>query len=92
MHDPHDRTWQTWDAPPPAPRPDPTYPEATLWTLTKDVRTAQAMVRRVPYGKELRFLVDGKLYESQLFPADRDVLIHRRSDEKRREFLDLGWS
>jgi hypothetical protein len=42
----------------PAPAP-PVYPESIIWRVEKDTRWAEARIRQVPHGHELRFVVGG---------------------------------
>jgi hypothetical protein len=74
----------------PAPRVLQTYDEITLWTLTKGTRSAEARIRRLPHGSELRFSVDGALLWSQLYHDS--AILGVTAEEKRQDFLARGWS
>ena len=49
-----DWTWLGGPAPPP-----PVYPERMIWRVIKDTRWAEARIRDVPHGRELRFIFGG---------------------------------
>lgn len=71
--------------------PPPPPVEHRLWTLAKATRQAEARVRATPFGPELRILVDGELWWSQLFqPATEDGMT-AAAERKREEFEAKGW-
>lgn len=84
-----DRDW-SWLPKPAAPAPVPV--DHPLWTLTKRDHRVDAVVRATPGGPELRLLLDGELWWSQLVrPATEDALT-ALADEKRGEFVAKGWA
>ena len=75
----------------PVPAIAPVQPlERVLWRLRKESRIAEARVREMPFGFELRFIADGVLRFSQVFQGDGGEMSDRAL-EKRREFERLGW-
>ena len=75
----------------PVPAIAPVQPlERVLWRLRKESRIAEARVREMPFGFELRFIADGVLRWSQVFRGERGE-ISDRAIEKRRQFERLGW-
>jgi hypothetical protein len=74
---------------------DPIVPpsEALLWRVTKDTCNAQAVVRLLPHGRELRVTVNGDLMWSRLFRDDEDGHeLGRMSDGCRVNFERVGWT
>lgn len=71
--------------PPPPPR------EHGLWTLVKGEHRAEARVRATPYGPELRILIDGELWWSQLFQPATEAGMGDAADRKREELQAKGW-
>jgi hypothetical protein len=69
---------------PQLPSPD----DRLLWLLLKGERCAQAVVRVLDFGLELRVTVDTELRWSQLV---RDGTIAALALEKRRAFEERGW-
>ena len=76
----------------PVPAVAPARPaERVLWRLRKGERIAEASVRELPHGDELRFIADNVLRWSQVFRGDRRELTARAND-KRQDFERLGWT
>ena len=76
----------------PVPVPQSPRPmERLLWRLRKGDRIAEASVREMPHGCELRFIADNVLRWSQVFRGDRSELT-ARAHEKRQDFERLGWT
>ena len=65
-------------------------PERVLWRLRKGERIAEARVRVVPFGYELRFVAGGVLQWSQFFSTQEGELV-QRALEKRQDFERMGW-
>lgn len=58
----------SWDYKPPAQRLEPVTLAPPLWTVTKGAHSATAHVKSIDgVGLELRFVIDGSLYHSQMF-------------------------
>ena len=75
----------------PVPAIAPVQPlERVLWRLKKDSRIAEARVRELAFGLELRFIADGVLRSSEVFRGERGELTDRAL-EKRPHFERLGW-
>lgn len=72
------------------PPPPPT--EHTVWTLTKDARQAEARVRATPFGPELRILIDGELWWSQVVRPPDTSAVEAAAELKRLEFTAKGWA
>lgn len=72
--------------------PPPPPKEHTLWTLTKEQRRVDARVRSTPFGPELRILIDGELWWSQLFQPATAPGMADAADRKRAEFEAKGWA
>ena len=66
-------------------------PERVLWRLAKGERIAEARVRERNHGCELQFLVDGRLWWSQLLCPNSSELMPR-AIERREELERLGWT
>ena len=84
-----DRDW-SW-LPPAAPAP-PTYGEHPLWTLRKRDLQVEARVRATPAGPELRLLIDGELWWSQVFQPPTEEALTAAAERKRLEFTAKGWA
>ena len=70
------------------PASEPAAPvDLVLWRLVKAQRTAQAALRVLPFGSELRISVDGELCYTEM-SADVRTLAR----EKRHAFEVRGWS
>lgn len=65
--------------------------ERLLWRLRKGERIAEASVRELSHGSELRFVADGVLRWSQVFRGEQSELT-QRAIEKRQDFARLGWT
>jgi hypothetical protein len=75
------------------PWPSPVPPvEHLLWRLRKDGRVAEARVREMAHGHELRISVDNQLVWSKLFPLDAIADAPRESVATLALFLDRGWA
>ena len=75
----------------PVPRIAPVQPpERVMWRLRKDSRIAEARVRELSFGCELRFIADGILRSTEVFRGERGELSDRAT-AKRRDFERLGW-
>ncbi len=72
--------------------PPPPPSEHGLWTLEKAGHQAEARVRATPFGPELRILIDGELWWSQMFQPPTEAGLHAAADRKRGEFTDKGWT
>lgn len=66
-------------------------PEHRLWRLVKDGKTAEARVRQVPIGLELRFYARGRFLWSQVYRDGEGVQLGAFSETKRGEFIARGW-
>lgn len=75
---------------PPPPPPPPT--EHPLWTLAKAGHQAEARVRATAFGPELRVLIDGELWWSQLFQPATEEGMRAAADRKKDEFEAKGWN
>jgi hypothetical protein len=64
VSDDRDFSWMGSPMPPP-----PIYPEHVVWRVVKDTRWAEARIRQVPYGRELRFVVGGADCEEVLIQS-----------------------
>lgn len=64
MDDSRDLSWLGRGSPPP-----PAYPESTVWRVEKDTRWAEARVRQVPHGRELRIVVGGAGRQPELMQS-----------------------
>lgn len=85
-----DRDWSWLNRSAPAPTAGPAA-ERRLWIVVKDARSAQAFVRDLPYGQELRIVMAGELLWSQLFrPGDAPTLTDVAATDLAR-FLARGW-
>jgi hypothetical protein len=58
-----------WDS---TPRPvaAPTFNDQVIWRVTRDTRWAEARIREVPHGRELRFIVGGAGREDTLMHSN----------------------
>lgn len=72
--------------------PPPPPSEHPLWTLTKAEHQAEARVRATPFGPELRILIDGELWWSQVFQPPTEDGMTAAADRKRDEFEAKGWA
>jgi hypothetical protein len=84
-----DRDW-SWLA-----RPQPAAPlliERTVWRVTKDTRHAEARVRAVPHGHELRILVGAELMWSCVYRSGESAELFTASTGVLQDFQRLGWS
>ncbi len=73
--------------------PPPSPPvEHRLWTLAKAEHWAEARVRATPGGPELRILIDGELWWSQLFQPATEAGLTDAAERKREEFEAKGWA
>ncbi len=73
----------------PVPKVAPTPPmERVIWRLRKGERTAEARVREMRHGQELRINVDGTLRWAQLY---RSVGVVESAAERHSAFVSLGW-
>ncbi len=61
-----------WDKVRELPRmaPAPTFHERVVWRLIKDTRWAEARIRQVPHGYEVRFVVGGDGREETLMHSN----------------------
>lgn len=73
---------------PPAPQPT----EHPLWTLRKRAHQVEARVRATPAGPELRILIDGELWWSQVFQPPTEDALTVAAERKRLEFTAKGWA
>lgn len=84
-----DRDW-SW-MPPSAPAA-PAAVEHPLWTLTKRTHQVEARVRATPAGPELRILLDGELWWSQVFQPPTEATLTAAAERKRGDFEAKGWT
>ncbi len=87
--DTRDMSWLGGEAPPP-----PVYPEHTVWRVEKDTRWAEARIREVPHGRELRFVIGGVGREEVLMHSNvfRDAqALADYSTGMRQTFTAKGW-
>lgn len=75
--------------PPVAPPPPPE--EHSLWQLTKAGHLAEARVRATPAGPELRLLINGELWWSQVVRPANEEALAAAADLKRNAFEVKGW-
>lgn len=71
--------------------PEPPPAETRLWVLVKDARSAQAVVRAHPLGRELRMLLKSELLWSQVFREGDTPTLEAVAAEHRAGFLSRGW-
>jgi hypothetical protein len=92
MDDSRDLSWLGRAAPPPA-----AYPEAVVWRVEKDTRWAEARVRQVPHGHELRIVAGGAVREPELMqstvyaPSGGSAELAQMSTGTLNKFLGHGW-
>ena len=55
------------------PRNPDHLPEHSLWVLRKDGKTAEARLRQVPFGLELRIYYNGTFLRSEVVRDGRNV-------------------
>lgn len=77
--------------------PEPTPTDHALWRVAKDSRWAEARVRHVPHGSELRFVVGGQgrdetLMQSVVYPAGDDPALAVMSAGTLQNFVGHGWA
>jgi hypothetical protein len=84
-----DRDWSWLQRSAPA---VPDVEEHPLWQLQKRAHSVDARVRATPGGPELRILVDGELWWSQLFQPATEAGIAAAAERKRDEFEAKGWA
>jgi len=65
--------------------------EHLLWRLRKDEKVAEARIREMAHGHELRISVDSQLVWSKLFPLDAIGEAPRLSIANRALFEHRGW-
>jgi hypothetical protein len=76
----------------PAP-PPPTYPEQSIWRVAKpDGRWAEARVRTVPHGHELRIVVGAELMWSCVYRAGESAELGVASQGVLQDFRRHGWT
>ncbi len=83
-------SWLGGPAAPPA-----VYPEHTIWRVEKDSRWAEARIRQVPHGRELRFIVGGAGREDTLMHSNVFRDAERLADDAtgmRQTFEAKGWA
>jgi hypothetical protein len=71
-------------------RPTPNRTIDTLWTVRKDQHVMTCLIIEAPVGEELRVLVDGELYLTELHRV-RDGLVGR-ANVLHRALLAHGWT
>jgi hypothetical protein len=71
-------------------RPTPGRTIDTLWTVRKDQHAMTCLIVEAPVGEELRVLVDGELYLSELHRV-HDGLVGR-ANTLHRALLARGWT
>lgn len=86
--------WTPGRPAPPSPLP---APDATIWRVTRDVRAAEARVRTMPHGAELRIVVlrpgeDAELCWSCLYGAADSEEFRVASAGALADFQRFGWS
>jgi len=79
-----------WDSPPIA-APTPTYDDRIVWAVVKGERRAEARVRVVPHGHELRILADGELITSCVYRAAESPELGTASTGWLQAFQAKGW-
>ena len=87
-----DRRWSPHQ---PAAAP-PVYPESRIWRCEKDRRWAEARIRDLPDGHELRFVIGGEgreelLMESVVYRAGESDDLATLSRGTQQNFLGHGW-
>ena len=83
-----DRDWSWMHRPQPVAAPPN---EHLLWTLTKAGHRVEARVRARALGPELRILIDGELWWSQVVRPATDAAMTAAADQKHTEFGAKGW-
>lgn len=92
MDDTRDLSWLGRGAAPP-----PAYPESVVWRVEKDSRWAEARVRVVPHGHELRIVVGGAGRQPELMqstvhvPRTGSEELAQMSTGTLNNFLGHGW-
>ncbi len=81
-----------WEPGRPAPPPAAPPAERRVWTLVKDARSAQAVERVHPLGRELRVLLASEFLWSQVFRPGETPTLEDVAAEHRAEFIGRGWS
>jgi hypothetical protein len=71
-------------------RPVPRATIETLWTVFKDQHVMTCLIVEAPVGEELRVLVDGEIYLTEIHRV-RDGLMGR-ANALHRALLVHGWS
>jgi hypothetical protein len=72
------------------PTPTPPAPEQELWRLAKNGHSVTSRARQVPFGLELRILVDDELWWSRVYRDGHGHWLGEESEKKRGEFAALG--
>lgn len=92
---PDDRDWSWLDRAEPPPPELPT--DRVVWRVTKDERWAEARVRVVPHGTELRMVVGGDgreetLMQSTVYRRGQSDELGVMSQGTLQNFLGHGWT
>jgi hypothetical protein len=84
-----DRDWSWLSHPQPA---APAVVERTIWRVHKDTRHAEAVVRTVPHGHELRIVVGTELMWSCVYRSGAgSAELGTASTGVLQDFQRLGW-
>lgn len=83
--------WMRHDHVAAPPKPPAARPERELWRLAKDGRTAAAVLRAHPHGRELIFRVNDELLWSQVYRPGQAAELDEMAERKRDEFRARGW-
>lgn len=71
-------------------QPEPRRTIETLWTVRKDQRVMTGLIVEAPVGEELRVLLDGDVYLTELHRVHDGLL--GRANTLHRALLARGWT
>lgn len=81
----------SWSPPYEAPPPVSPDPERTLWRMAKDDRTAEARLRSMAHGSELRITVGSEVLMTRLYRHGELEEMAGMSEGIRQTFVWKGW-
>jgi hypothetical protein len=71
-------------------RPSPLRTIDTLWTVRKDQHVMTCLIVEAPAGEELRLLVDGEMYLTEIHRVHEGLV--GRANSLHRALLARGWT